>query len=350
MMSRNASRFKVVFRASFIVAVVFVFCCSDCGACGRQVQTDQQSKSESSSLIRPANLWDESREAKDQPFAVVLGIAQDGGFPQAGCKKECCRDHDASAIEGPSCIAVVDPTSQQRWLFECTPQFPSQLSTLDATFPGKDGIGLSGIFLTHAHIGHYAGLIHLGREVMGAKAVPVYAMPRMRNFLTTNGPWSQLVALENIELHQLESGTAVQLNERIKVTPLLVPHRDEFSETVGYLIEGPNHAALFLPDIDKWERWESKIETYVQKVDVAFLDATFFDGDELPGRVMSEIPHPFIKESIQRFAALDSKHRSKIAFIHLNHSNPALKIDSAASKAIDRAGMSVARTSQRFGL
>ena len=40
-----------------------------------------------------------------------------------------------------------------------------------------------GIFLTHAHIGHYSGLIHLGKEALGAKGISVYAMPKMSFFL-----------------------------------------------------------------------------------------------------------------------------------------------------------------------
>eukprot|EP00957_Ditylum_brightwellii_P156501 11911053-Ditylum_brightwellii.AAC.1 len=65
-----------------------------------------------------------------------------------------------------------------------------------------------GIFLTHAHIGHYTGLMYLGREALGAVDVPVYAMPRMRSFLKNNGPWSQLVSLGNINIQNLEEKSA----------------------------------------------------------------------------------------------------------------------------------------------
>lgn len=286
----------------------------------------------------------------DQPFVVVLGIAQDGGFPQAGCRKDCCRNFGDGQPEGPSCLAVVDPESGQRWLFECTPHFPAQLRKLDSVFPADKAPGIDGIFLTHAHIGHYAGLIHLGREVMGTKNIPVYAMPRMNQFLRDNGPWSQLVQLQNIALMPLEDSKVVQLNERISVTPITVPHRDEFSETVAYKITGPEKSVLFLPDIDKWERWETKIENVIKDVDIAWLDATFFSSDELPGRDMAQIPHPFIVESIERFGGLSASERGKVRFIHLNHSNPALDPDSKAAADVQKAGMSIARTLERFGL
>ena len=312
-----------------------------------------QDAANSKTPVRPVNFIDaahENADGGDQPFVVVLGIAQDAGYPQAGCRKACCRDRDPSNPEGTSCLGIIDPISKQRWLLECTPNFPAQLKLLDHCLEVENSPGLDGILLTHAHIGHYTGLVYLGREVMGADAVPVYTMPRMKQFLSTNGPWSQLVKLKNINLKDLIADKPVQLNARIKVTPILVPHRDEYSETVGFVVEGPNHSVLFLPDIDKWERWERKVEDYIQKVDTAFLDATFFKADELPGRDMSQIPHPFVIESIHRFAHLEVDQRKKIAFIHLNHTNPALDPNSPATKTVEKAGMSIARTRQRYGL
>ena len=271
----------------------------------------------------------------EAPFVVVLGIAQDAGYPQAGCKKTCCQP----AWEQPqlrrlvSCLAVVDPASGQCWMLDATPDFPEQLHLVQHVLPGRR-LNLAGIFLTHAHIGHYTGLMHLGREAMGAGAMPVYAMSRMESFLKNNGPWSQLVALKNIEIRHLRADSAVVLNERLRVTPLLVPHRDEFSETVGYKIEGPARSLLFIPDIDKWEHWERDINALVGEVDVALLDGTFYQNGEIPGRDMSEIPHPFIEESLVRFGKLPAMERAKIRFIHFNHTNPVLRGNSEAAQSV----------------
>ncbi len=295
-------------------------------------------------VILLSGTWADSLAA-DQPFVVVLGIAQDAGYPQAGCQRECCRAawKEPAHRRMPVCLAIVDPQSRQRWLVECTPQFPAQLRRLDQLFPVDASPGLDGILLTHAHIGHYAGLVHLGREVMGANGVPVFVMPRMRQFLSANGPWDQLVSLKNISLQNLESGRPRQLNPRLSVTPLTVPHRDEYSETVAFKIQGPNRSVLFLPDIDKWTRWETRIEKVIEQVHVAYLDATFFDGEELPGRDISLIPHPFVVESIARFRTLPDDQRSKIRFIHLNHTNPALRPDSRATAQVREAGMRIAQ-------
>lgn len=286
------------------------------------------------------------------PYLVVLGIAQDAGYPQAGCAKACCKPawNDTAAWRFPTSIGLVDPISKERWIIDCTPSFPAQLRLLDDFSKNEKTPGLTGIFLTHAHIGHYAGLIHLGREVIGSRSVPVYAMPRMKSFLEQNGPWSQLVKLNNIEIRPLAADRTVRLNKRLSVTPFLVPHRDEFSETVGFRIDGPEQSALFIPDIDKWKKWPRRIEDALKQVDVAYLDGTFFAEGELPDRNMAEIPHPFIAESMERFKALPAGERNKARFIHLNHTNPALQTNGKARAEIRRAGMHVAAQGERLDL
>jgi len=284
-----------------------------------------------------------------EPFVVVLGVAQDAGYPQTACRKECCRE----AWENPArrcrvaCLGIVDPVSGERWIIDATQDFREQLREFDRITPPNDKNdvstpALTGIFLTHAHIGHYTGLQDLGREVTGSKDVPVYVMPRMREFLETNGPWSQLVEQGNIELRDLADGVAVELNDRLRITPMLVPHRDEFSETVGFRIDGPALSVLYIPDIDKWELWDRSIEDEIRSVDVAYLDGTFFRDGELPGRDMSQIPHPFIQETMKRLASLDELERGKVRFLHFNHTNPLARRDPKALKEVQDAGFDAA--------
>lgn len=291
------------------------------------------------------------------PHLVVLGNVQDAGSPQLGCAKACCvnLDADVAATRQVVSLGLIDPASEQSWLFEATPDLTTQVAYLadysKRTLP-------DGIFLTHAHIGHYAGLMYLGKEALGAKEMPVYVMPHMQEFLTDNGPWSQLVTNKNISIQPISSGDPVQLPLRqaqgrlskLTVTPLQVPHRDEFSETVGFRIDGPQKSALFIPDIDKWERWETDISEVLSTVDYALLDATFFDGDELPGRDMAQIPHPFVVESMERFRHLPDSIRSRVYFIHFNHTNPLLDEASTQTKVVLDAGYRIARRGDVFEL
>ena len=277
------------------------------------------------------------------PHLVVLGIAQDAGHPQAGCTKACCRRELAGDAPGHRVASLGIVDGEQRFLVDATPDLRRQLGQLSPA--GR----LDGILLTHAHMGHYAGLLHLGREAMGADAVPVWAMPRMRAFLAADRPWSLLVDQGHVALRDLTDGEPVQLTERIAVTPFAVPHRDEISETVGFRIEGPERTIVYLPDIDKWSRWDTPVEDLVRGSDLALVDGTFY-GDGEVKRDMAQIPHPFVVESLSRLGELEPGDRDKVRFIHLNHTNPLLDPASDASRAVVEAGMGVAREGERLPL
>jgi pyrroloquinoline quinone biosynthesis protein B len=199
-------------------------------------------------------------------------------------------------------------------LFDATPDLPSQLHSLNG------GKAPAGIFLTHAHIGHYTGLMYLGRESINAANAPVYATTRMAAYLTANGPWSQLVSRGNIALNVMAYDQPVALGDGLRVTPFQVPHRDEFTDTVGFLIEGPRRNALFIPDIDHWSKWDRDIRALADTVDYAFLDGSFASPDEIPGRSIADIPHPLMHDTRARLKGA----RAQLWFIHLNHTNPAL--------------------------
>ena len=280
----------------------------------------------------------------DRPYTVVLGMAQDGGVPQAGSFTD-ERWDDPARQRAASCLGVVDPRSSRRHMIDATPDFKRQSLELFRISGGPAKPVLDGILLTHAHIGHYTGLMFLGHESIGAKGVPVWAMPRMAEFLRSNGPWSQLVTYGNIELKPLDPDVPVALGENLTSVAIPVPHRSEFSEVVAFRIDGPNRSVLWLPDIDSWREWDAwgvRLEDVLAEVDVAYLDATFFGDGEIPGRDMSGFPHPFIRTTIDRLKALPSSERAKVRFIHLNHTNPALEAGSAARREIEAAGMAVA--------
>ncbi len=282
---------------------------------------------------------------------IVLGIAQDAGYPQANCKKDCCTSlwSDKSQRKLVSSLGIRDAITQKAWLFDATPDFKDQLQVL--TRSNATNYDLEGIFLTHAHMGHYTGLMHLGREAMGADAIDVYTMPRMKDYLKTNGPWSQLVSLGNIALQELSDAGTISLAEgRLKVQPFLVPHRDEFSETVGYRIETAHQKILFIPDIDKWSKWDTDIAQLIGEVDLAFLDGTFYRNGEIWGRDMSQIPHPFIEESLSLLKNISPEDKAKVHFIHLNHTNPLLNSKSEEYIDFGSTGFELAEEGSIFSL
>jgi pyrroloquinoline quinone biosynthesis protein B len=285
---------------------------------------------------------------KQDPFVVVLGTLQDGGSPHMGCQKDCCKviDPHKKVVS----LGLIDPVSKKKFLFEATPDFVSQTNALNGLLPSSGEKTPDGIFITHAHMGHYTGLMFLGREAMNSKSVPVYAMPKMKYFLENNGPWSQLVTLNNIRINPLSEGKWENISPSLKVKAILVPHRDEFSETVGFIIEGPHKKLLFIPDIDKWEKWQTDIVSLIKEVDHALIDGTFYSAAEVGNRNIAEIPHPLVQESMQLFDALPAKEKEKIMFIHFNHTNPLLNEQSEEAKLVKSKGFRIAEMNLQIKL
>ena len=302
-------------------------------------------------LLGSCNSKQDNKASKlSNQYITVLGVAQDAGFPHINCNKDCCQafyDGKESKKLIVS-LGLVDIENNKKYIFDATPDFTQQIQILKSNHL-DNGHVIDGVFLTHGHIGHYTGLMYFGKEAMSAKDIPVYVMPRMKTYIEDNGPWSQLVSIKNIELKSLYNDSTINLNKDLKVTPFLVPHRDEYTETVGYKIKGKRKSALFIPDINKWQLWERSIVDEVKKVDYAFIDATFFKDGEIP-RPMKEIPHPFIVETVKLFEKESLETKSKIYFIHLNHTNPALKEKSILKDSIQNLGFHFAKEGANFSL
>ena len=285
-------------------------------------------------------------------YVVVLGNAQDGAYPHLGCKKECCQSawKNDSLSRYATSLALVDPQTKQWWLFEATPDIKQQVQHFQKITNQTFNYWPNGIFISHAHIGHYTGLMQLGREVANTNAIPVYVPPRLKKYLEENGPWSQLVKLKNISLIQLDTNKSLVLTKEISIQTFTVPHRDEFSETAGFVMNTADKKYLFIPDIDKWQKWNKSIVAEVKKVDVAFLDGTFNDVDELTNRKIEEVPHPFVPETMALFETEEKTTKNKIHFIHLNHTNKVLWEKATRQKVIKK-GFNVAeqdRSYQRY--
>ncbi len=286
------------------------------------------------------------------PFLMILGTVQDGGSPHIACSRDCCKnlfktpDPDRMVVA----LGLIDPAAEKRFMFEATPDLPRQLHILNEFGPYGDQKGADGIFLTHAHIGHYTGLMHFGKEAMNSSAIPVYTMPRMASFLRSNGPWDRLISLQNITIKQVQDRKPISLTSNLQVTPIQVPHRDEYSETVGFIIKGPEKTAVFIPDIDKWEKWDMDIKAVISESDYAFLDGSFFSAEEVGYRDISEIPHPFIPETIEVLRDMAPSERSKVHFIHFNHTNPVLNSESEARRFILHNGFQISNQGDRFTL
>ena len=289
----------------------------------------------------------EKHEMPNQ-FITVLGNVQDAGYPHIGCEKNCCnKNFNSSAVNFVTSLGVTDLVDNKSFLFEATPDISKQLKFLNNNYSSSTIV--DGVFITHAHIGHYTGLMYFGREALGAHKVPVYVMPKMKQFLESNSPWNQLIDLDNVQLREIFKNKKITISKNLIIVPFTVPHRDEFSETVGYKIIGPNKSALFIPDINKWSLWDKDIVAEVKDVDYAFLDATFFKDGEV-NRPMDEIPHPFIVETINLFKNESTQVKNKIHFIHFNHTNISLQYKNPVIDSIGKLGYNFARFGDQLSL
>jgi pyrroloquinoline quinone biosynthesis protein B len=295
---------------------------------------------------------------KPQPrFDVwLLGRAQDGGLPHLGCEKPCCAQARVSGrVEYPCSLGVRDRVSGELLLIEATPAIEPQLSHF-YTLAGVQGRGrqpVDAVMLTHAHIGHYTGLMQFGEEVANTEHLPVYCTPRMAGFLRGNAPWSQVVEYGQVDLHELaldEQGVAqCEPIAGLRVEAIVVPHREEHSDTVAFRLHGPHQTLLWVPDVDQWGKHDGLLAQLLEGVDVAYVDATFYDGSELPGRDLSRIPHPLMIETMAIWADQAEANPGVIRFIHMNHTNPVLR-DEALRSQIEAKGFRVAEVGEHTPL
>lgn len=282
----------------------------------------------------------------------VLGVAQDGGVPHLGCDRDCCAAARASGRTlTPACLGVIDHDHGKLLLVEATPQVEAQVARL-CDLAGQHDRGrqpVDAVLLTHAHIGHYLGLAQFGREVASTQALPVWCSERMAAFLCANGPWNQLVELGQLQLERAAPRTPFAPLPGLSVTAIPVPHREEFSDTMAFVLQGPQRRVLFVPDIDAWDRAPGLLDELLHGVDVAYIDGTFFDGSELPDRNLAEIRHPLMTDTMARLAGFARQHPGAVRFIHLNHTNPVLR-DAGLRARLEAEGFRVAVEGERVAL
>lgn len=290
------------------------------------------------------------------PRVVVLGTVQDGGMPQASCSCDRCTlaRQDPSLARRVASLAIDFPKTDHTYLLDATPDLAAQIEEVHTFRDHPEGrvdrAPFDGVMLTHAHIGHYLGLALFGFESLNTKDLPLWVTPRFAAYLRTNGPWSQLVRLNNVAIREMVIGQPFELEEGVTVTPIQVPHRDEYSDTMAFLIRGPNKSLFYVPDTDTWDTWKTPLPEVLQDVDYALLDATFYSVDELPDRDVRKIKHPLTTASMDLLAPLVKKGKLQVYFTHFNHSNPALDRDGAARKAIEARGFHVLDEDDEFPL
>jgi pyrroloquinoline quinone biosynthesis protein B len=246
-------------------------------------------------------------------------------------------------------LAIIDarPQPSSVWLVDASPDIKFQLSLLapllgphprmPERFRQPDGL-----LLTHAHMGHMAGLAQLGPEAMHVRDLPLYASHGLAKVLRETILWRPL--LDNLRLTTVADGVAFDLAPQLLITPLAVPHRDELGTgTFAFRIQGPERSLLYVPDIDDWRQWPAARQV-LSGVDLILADATFYSADELGGR--PPVAHPLVPDTVDFFAGLPGQ----LILTHLNHTNRLLDRDDPARAELAAQGIAVAHFGQIIAL
>jgi len=273
---------------------------------------------------------------------LILGSAQDAGVPQIGCDCSNClyaRKNPKFIRLGPS-IAILDNEKEYCYLIDASPDIKHQVEIIKRNVPKvktQKTLPISGVFLTHAHFGHVSGLWTLGKECIDTLEITVFSSEKMGEFLVNNHPFSHMIERKNLSLSAMKINQKYPI-EDFWITSFPVPHRDEYADTVGYIIER-NKKILYLPDLDCWTEDLTKL---VESVDIALIDGSFYSKDELPGR--DDVPHPPIKETME---LLDPT-KTEIYFTHFNHTNLILNKEGKERKEILEKGFKIAFDGLKF--
>lgn len=283
---------------------------------------------------------------------IVLGIAQDGGVPHAGCRCSSC----SAAREDPSrrhhTVSLGIISGNRFAMVDATQDFEHQhhmLWSRAATSGAGDGERFPGpeaVVITHAHTGHYSGLWQLDRSVLAAKDVVVYCPPATAGLISTNEPFRAMEHEGFIRIAPVQFTTPFELLPDVELELVSVPHRSEWdTDTAAVAIRGPEQSVLYLPDIDSWSGWDRDISSYVSEFDVALIDGCFWEAPPRKG-----VPHPPITESMDLLQAVADAGEVEIIFTHINHSNPVLVPGGDEGREVERRGFHIAREGDSFRL
>jgi|TARA_B100001741_G_C16551229_1_gene599492 pyrroloquinoline quinone biosynthesis protein B len=286
---------------------------------------------------------------------VVLGISQDGGFPQAGCNLDCCQSvkNNPSLTKHPVSMGIIGSDGSKH-LIEATRDLAWQLNLWDSVESNETL--LSSLWITHAHHGHIDGLGLFGKEVINAKKLNVHCSESLSKLIKRTPNWNLLVESENIVINSFINSISYtpSPNCGFEIKPIKIPHRAELSDMHAFLIIGPNKNLLFLPDHDTWESTLKFVNMRTirdwfkaESIDFALIDGTFWSSNELVGRNQKNVPHPTVSETLKLIG--NKKFEDPvIKFTHLNHTNPLNNKSSNEFLEVKKMGWSVAEEGEIF--
>ena len=269
----------------------------------------------------------------------LLGNAQDAGRPQIGCTQKCCTDarKNSRLSRMPVSLGLQGETYG---LVEATKSIGDQLSLMGNAM-------IDELWLTHAHLGHIEGLGQFGREALNSKNIKLRCSDSVVDYTMNHPIWKKLIERGNLTFAKFKSENII---------PIEVPHRARDFDTHAILFKGQSNNIFFLPDHDTWEstldfvgydnprEWFSSLDA-----SIILLDGTFWDSNELKGRIQADVPHPPVSETLDLIGRREDGD-PRIIFIHLNHTNPLHYPNSPEYQKLSDLGWEVGEEGTEFKL
>ena len=286
---------------------------------------------------------------------TVLGNAQDGGYPQVGCMKECCAKArvDSTLSRMPVSLGLKGKDGSTH-MIEASRMMSEQFSLWSSL--GSLDWPPSSFSLTHAHLGHIDGLGLLGREAMGLSGIKVHCSESVSSLIQKTPSWEIMMNQGVIELNTWNPTEPFEPSEGcgFTITAIPIPHRSELSDNHALIIRGEERSLLFMPDQDSWSETLVEDQDILEwlrsmDIDIAFIDGTFWDHSEISHRDVAEIPHPTVVDTLSRLGKKGDS-APEIHFTHLNHTNPLLDNGSLQSEELVSMGWEICKQGSIFYL
>lgn len=292
---------------------------------------------------------------------LVLGTAAGGGFPQWNCACTNCRLARSGVLPHRFQSSVAISGNGRDWhLINASPDVTSQLEQFIrprlAPDEARRGMPLGGIFLTNADLDHTLGVFHLreGRPLRLTAPEPVRESlergPAPGRVLGAYAGLSWQSAREewaNVDGSGLEARCVPLAGGG---PPRYDASADAGTHAVGYLFRNGGAPVGIFPDVAVLD---AALLAELAACEQIWFDGTFWDEDELVRLGFSEhcaadMGHVPISGKNGSLVALSLLGRDRVAYLHINNTNPILRPDSEERKALEAAGLRVAEDGEHF--
>lgn len=289
-------------------------------------------------------------------FAIVLGAAAGGGFPQWNCRCAVCRLAWAGdpRVKPRTQASLAVSADNEHWiLLNASPDLRAQVQATSSLWPrsGLRDSPISAVLLTGAEVDQTAGLLTL-RERQG---FALYATDETRAAVAAN-PIFGVLAADVVTRKAAVLGQPFALPGNLQAELFAVPGK------VALYLEGDNPALAIEggANVGVELAYGAKRIVYVPgaagvtaamrerfaRADVVLFDGTLFVDNEMitsgtgtkTGRRMGHMPIDGEDGTLALLAGL----KARRILIHINNTNPILIAGSAERRKVEQAGFEIA--------